>query len=123
MHVLLAVTLLLAACGQAPIGHSTSPTGIPSPGPTPEVAHFVAPEPSAAKMAAMKAGGDGVFWDFVAFHEVGLRPGQSVSYLVSGSGTANYQCMRTNGMLDADPGSNQVATRFRRDNPDGGRSW
>ena len=27
-----------------------------------------------------------------------------------GTGTANYQCMRTDGTLDAAPGSNQVAT-------------
>jgi hypothetical protein len=58
----------------------------------------------------MKAGVDGAFWGFVAFHEVGLRPDQSVSYLATGSGTANYQCMRTNGTLDAAPGTNQVST-------------
>ena len=39
-----------------------------------------------------------------------MRPGQSVSYQVIGTGTANYQCMRTDGTLDAAPGSNQVAT-------------
>jgi hypothetical protein len=104
--------LLLAACGQAPVAHSTSPTTTPSATatPTPQVPHFVAPEPSAAKMAAMKAGGDAVFWDFVSFHEVGLRPGQSISYLVSGSGTANYQCMRTDGTLNAAPGTDQLAS-------------
>jgi len=61
-------------------------------------------------MAAINAGGDTAFWDFVVFHELGLRAGQLVSYQVSGSGTANYQCMRTDGTLDAAPGSNQVAT-------------
>jgi len=110
--VVMAVALLLTACGQAPVAHSTStsPTTTPSPSPTPEAARFVAPEPSAAKMAAINAGGDAAFWDFVAFHEVGLRAGRSVSYVVSGTGTANYQCMRTDGTLDAAPGSNQVAT-------------
>src|SRR4030088_2281469 len=108
--VMVAVTLILSACGQAPIAQSASPTATPatSPSPTPEVGHFVAPDPSAAKTAGMKASGDAVFWDFVAFHEVGLRPGQSISYMVSGSGTANYQCMRTDGTLDAAPGSNQL---------------
>jgi len=113
-RLLMAATLLLAACTQAAAAHSASPTPTPTPStsasPTPEVAHFVAPEPAAAKTAAMKAGGDAVFWDFVAFHEVGLRPGQTVSYQVIGTGTANYQCMRTDGTLDAAPGSNQVAT-------------
>jgi len=113
-RLLIAATLMLAACGQAPTGQATtsaSPSSSPSPTPTPTpVAHFVAPEPSAAKMAAIKAGGDAVFWDFVAFHEVGLRPGQSVAYLVTGSGKANYSCMRTDGTLNAAPGSDQVAT-------------
>lgn len=108
--MLLAATVLLAACGQAPVAHSASPMLTPSSSPTSVAAHFVAPGPSAAKMAGMKANGDAVFWDFVAFHEVGLRPGQSVSYVVSGLGTANFQCMRTDGTLDAAPGSNQVAT-------------
>ena len=110
----MAAPVLLAACTQAPAAHSASPTPTTttstSASPTPEVAHFVAPEPAAAKTAAMKAGGDTGFWDFVAFHEVRLRPGQSVSYQVIGTGTANYQCMRTDGTLDAAPGSNQVAT-------------
>src|SRR6184192_1653177 len=91
-RLLMAATLLLAACTQAPAAHSVSPTLTPSTSasPTPEVAHFVAPEPAAAKTAPLKGGGDAVFWDFVAFHEVGLRPGQSVSYQVIGTGTANY---------------------------------
>jgi hypothetical protein len=115
-RVLLAAALFLTACGQVPIAQLASPTATASPvataspSPTPEVAHFVAPEPSAAKMAAINAGGDAAFWDFVAFHEVGLRAGQSVSYHLIGTGTANYQCMRTNGTLDAAPGTNQVAT-------------
>src|SRR5213080_1272631 len=79
-RLLMAATLLLAACTQAPAAHLASPTPTPTPStsasPTPEVAHFVAPEPAAAKTAAMKAGGDTVFWDFVAFYEVRLRPGQ-----------------------------------------------
>ena len=81
-RVLMAATLMLAACSQAPAGQATtSASASSSPTPTPAaVAHFVAPDPAAAKLAAQQAGGDGAFSAFVGFHELGLRPGQSVAY-------------------------------------------
>jgi hypothetical protein len=65
--------------------------------------------PSTAKIAANQAGAD-PFSAFVAFHEVGLRAGQTVDYRLTGTGTANYACNRTDGTLDSAPGSQQLAT-------------
>jgi hypothetical protein len=70
---------------------------------------FITPDPSAAKVAAAHAGGD-AFSAFVGFHEVGLSAGTAVDIAVRGTGTVNYQCIRTDGRLGAAAGSDQVVT-------------
>ena len=108
--VLIAATLMVSACAQGPTGQATTSASLsPTPSST-AVAHFVAPEPSAAKLAAQQAAGDGAFSAFVAFHELGLRPGQSVAYKVTATASANYQCMSIGGTLNAATDSAQVAT-------------
>jgi hypothetical protein len=101
--------LFLAACAGTSTTSSTTASNSKAPTPSALAARFVTPDPSVAKIAANQSGAN-VFAYYLGFHEVGLLPGQSVTYRASGTGTADYSCNRTNGTLDSSPGSQQTAT-------------
>ena len=67
------------------------------------------PDPATTKIVDSQSAAD-AFSAIVAFHEVGLRAGQGVSYRVAGTGTVNYSCFRTDGTLASAPGTEQLVT-------------
>jgi hypothetical protein len=102
---------LLAACTSPNTASTTtpSPRSSSTASPAAVAAHFVTPDASTAKIAASQSGVD-PFSGLIGIHEVGLRPGQTVTYHVVGNASGNYSCNRTDGTLDSAPGSQQVAT-------------
>src|SRR6202165_3298858 len=96
-RMILLAALLLGACGSRDAATppvSTTPTAssttTPTISPLPSVSpHFVGAPLPADKIAAAQTD---PWVDVVAFHEVGLRPGQTVNYQVAGSATASYSC-------------------------------
>lgn len=123
--MILLAALLLAACGSRTTATppvSTTPTAsstttptapsttTPTIPPAPIVSpHFVGSLPSAAKIAAAQTD---PWVDVVAFHEVGLRAGQTINYQVTGSATASYSC---NGKTEVAAGPVGSAKSFTAD--------
>jgi hypothetical protein len=98
-RMIVLAALLLAACGSKAAATpavsvspavSTSTTPAPTIAPSTAVtARFVSTAPSSSKVASAQSE---PWIDVVAFDEVGLTPGQTVSYQVAGSATASYTC-------------------------------
>jgi hypothetical protein len=109
--IVLLAAVLLAGCSGSTTASKPSLSASPSStaSPAAPAAHFMTPDASTTKIAANQSGAD-PFSDFIGFHEVGLRAGQTVTYHVVGDASANYSCNRTDGTLDSAPGSQQVAT-------------
>ena len=105
--------MCLAACSPAATQLATTPSASPIKTPTVSPSavgiHFVLPNPATAKTVGSQSTGD-AFSAIVAFHELGLRAGQGVSYRVAGTGTVNYSCFRTDGTLASAPGTEQLVT-------------
>ena len=116
-RMILLAAVLLAACSSRTAGTppvSTTPTvsstTTPAISPPPIVSpHFVGTPPSAAKIAAAQTD---PWVDVVAFHEVGLRAGQTINYQVTGSATASYSC---NGRTEVAAGAVGSAKSFTAD--------
>jgi hypothetical protein len=116
-RMILLAAVLLAACGSKTAATppvSTTPTAssttTPAISPAPIVSpHFVRTPPSAAKVAAAQTD---PWVDVVAFHEVGLRAGQTINYQVTGSATASYSC---NGRTEVAAGPVGSAKSFTAD--------
>src|SRR5207253_1426867 len=88
----LVAALLVSGCASAsPATQGSSPTPTQATA-TPVAQRFVDVPPAVTKLAS--AYGD-PWAQVVAFHEVGLRPGESVSYTVRGTATVNYACNST----------------------------
>jgi len=116
-RMILLAALLLGACGSREAATppvSTTPTAssttTPTISPLPSVSpHFVGAPLPADKIAAAQTD---PWVDVVAFHEVGLRPGQTVNYQVTGSATASYSC---NGKTEVAAGPVGSAKSFSAD--------
>ncbi|MDQ6883606.1 MAG: hypothetical protein M3077_05115 [Candidatus Dormibacteraeota bacterium] len=97
--MMLLSTLVLAACGSesaatpttsAPITPTATVIGTATSTPVAVArAQFVSTPPSSGKVAAAQTD---PWIDVVAFHEIGLRPGQVIAYEVTGTATASYTC-------------------------------
>ena len=97
--MMLLPTLVLAACGSqsaatpTPSAPITPRATVIATAPSTPLAlaqpQFVNTPPSSAKVASAQTD---PWVDVVAFHEVGLRPGQVIGYQVTGSATASYTC-------------------------------
>ncbi len=91
-RALLVAAVLLSACGSA-VTSTPRVTIVPATAAPIQAPHFIE-VPAAVSKAAAAQNGDG-WTQVIAFDEVGLPPGETVSYEVTGSATANYACNST----------------------------
>ena len=112
--MIIVAAMLLAACDSKTSATPTAstaatPTGVAVATTSPSVAanaHFVTVPPGGAKLGQAQTQ---PWVDVVAFHEVGLRSGETVTYQVSGSATASYTC---NGKAETAAGTVGTSKTF-----------